>query len=298
MDPVEKSPIATRHLYLVLIVGVPGIGKSYLIGRLKSFIQSLPDHFVTVCTSDEIRSKTLSQYYADNNIRLDELSQQDIYKIEELNVPNTRAALMKDIQAKLEAASSSNAIHNVFILDKNHSSKTLIAHVEDTANALFGEQRIHRVVLVPDTFGSNADKICKPFDFDILLIGLIRSLCRKEHMTMKFGSVHSLLSFVGCLQGQIKEPFSDRFPEERFSQAPVHYYDSEVLRKGKAEPENRKAYDELHDLICEVTAKQRTVAESADRIVELVTKLKPLSEFPVINQDVLKELYENIHSSK
>lgn len=232
------SPIATRFLYLVLTVGVPGIGKSYYIKRLKDFILTLPDHSVNVSTSDEVRSNILAKYYADNNIKLEELTQEEIYKIEDLMSPTTKAALMVDIKDKLEAAFNSQAIHNVFILDKNHSPTNLIKHVEDVANSFFGNQRIHHVVLIPETFGCNADKLCKPFNFDILLIGLIRSLLRKEHMTMKFGSVHSLLSFIGCLQSQIKEPFEQRFPSEIFSQVALHYYDLDVMRQGKRNPKS------------------------------------------------------------
>src|SRR5688500_11790748 len=123
MEPpknVYSPTMDTRHLYLVLTVGGPGLAKSYLIGNVKRRLQTLPDHSVNVCISDEVRSKTLAQYYIDNNIKLEDLTQEEIYKIEEINVPNTRAALMVDIQQKLEAAKDSHAVHNFFILDKNH----------------------------------------------------------------------------------------------------------------------------------------------------------------------------------
>jgi hypothetical protein len=294
----EQSSLFIRHLYLVLAVGVPGIGKSYLIGNFKKFIQTLPDHSINVCTSDEVRSKTLAQYYLDNNIKLEDLSQEEIYKIEDINVPNTRAALMVDIQQKLEEANQSRAVHNVFILDKNHSSKTLISFVEEVAFTLFGEVSIHHVVLVPDTFGCDADKLCYPFNFDTLLVGLIRSLLRKSHLTMKHGTVHSLLSFIGCLQGQIKEPFSDRFPEDRYTQVPVHYYDAQKLKEGLQDPKMKAMYDELHELIWDMTTKKKTVTEGAPRTVELVKGLESLNSFPPSTEYTLKEIYSKVLESK
>ena len=300
MDQQKKDqfPSGTRHLYLIFAVGVPGIGKSYLITKFKDFCLGIPDNSVNVCISDEVRSKTLAQYYLDNGIKVQELSQEEIYKIEEINVSNTRNALMEDIKSKIEAGYKSQATHNFFIIDKNNSSKTLIKYIEEVSEPLFEGQRIHRAVLVPDSFNNKEQNLCHPFNFDIMLIGLIRSLLRKEHMTMKFGSVHSLLSFIGCVQGQIKEPFESRFPEERFSMVTLSYYNPQVMDEGKHDPKHRQEYQELESIITDLSHGKTTVTEQAPKVVELVTKLNSLNSFANLSEDVYKDIYLRVLESK
>jgi len=288
-----------RHLYLVYAIGVPGIGKSYVINKLKDYCLSLPDTSIRICTSDMARSTTLDEYYKTNNIQIDKLTQEEIYAIEVLNGPKTRAALKADIDVKIKELSESDAVHNIFVLDKNHSNQEVIDTVNQATENHFQGSAIHYSVLTPENFGSTeGEQLYYPFNFDILLIGLIRNLCRKDHLTMKYGPIHSLLSFIGSLQKQVKDPIEGRFPQAKTSYIPVHYYNFESMDAGKADSSKKIVYEELHKLIDDLVEDKRKIPDSADDVVKLVKQLASLSDFATIDDDYVRDLHEKILESK
>lgn len=288
-----------RHLYLVYSVGVPGIGKSFVIHKLKDYSQSLPDVAVRVCTSDLARSTTLDVYYKANNINLEDLTQEDIYQIEVLNGPVTRAAILADIQVKIKELWESGAQHNIFIMDKNHSANDVISTVNEASDLHFKDCPIHRCVLTPEIFESRPEEQkYYPFNFDILLIGLIRNLLRKEHMTMKYGPIHSLLSFIGSLQKQVKDSLQARFPLSTNTYIPVHYYGSEAVEAGKHDPIKLAVYDQLQVLVDDLVNEKKTISSSADEVVKLVDQLASMSQYAAIDEDYVRDLHKRITESK
>lgn len=295
---MEDDGKTTRHVYLVYSVGLPGIGKSYLFGKLKDYCLTLPDNAIRICVADVSRSKVLDEHYASHHINIDELSQEAIYKIEALNGPQIKAELNRDVFAKMKELRDSQAVHNIFVIDKNHSPQSLIDTIEEAVNHNFGNPVIHRCILIPESFGSvEGEELYYPFNFNILLISLIRSLWRKDHLTMKFGPVHSLLSFIGSIKAQIKDSFEERYPKDKYSYIPIHYYNIEVIEEGLKDPENMKKFTELHKIIDELIQGKKEVPESTEQVVNLVKPLKPLNSFAKIDEDYVKEVYEKILAS-
>ena len=82
MTTMDSEP---STLILVFTVGNPGLGKSYLLKKVTDYILTMDDTAVSVCTSDEARSKVLAVAYKVNNIDVSKLTQQEIYKIESDN---------------------------------------------------------------------------------------------------------------------------------------------------------------------------------------------------------------------
>lgn len=261
---------SNQQLYILFTVGVPGLGKSYLVGKLVAYLESLPDHAASICTSDEVRSKVLADYYQANSIDLNKLSQEDIYKIETERANEIRSRLFEAIDAKLGALLKTGKKNCVFILDKNYCSNQLVSYVDESAQKVFPGWNIHHGVFVPETFKEGDDRFVYPFNMDTILIGLERSLTRKQHLTMKYGSVHSLLSFISCLQSQLKDSFDQKFPPQAYKRVLVDYYDREVLAKGRKEEKYKEDLGKLEQIVRDLVGKKREIPEACDELVEVI----------------------------
>jgi hypothetical protein len=248
--------------------------------------------------ADVSRSKTLDAYYLNNKINVDELTQEEIYKIEELNGKDVKQELQRDVFSKVKELKETEAVHNIFVMDKNYSPQHLIDTVEDAVNQNFTNPIVHHCVLMPESFGSSTGAdFYFPFNFNILLISLIRSLWRKDHLTMKFGPIHSLFSFIGSIQAQKKDSFEERYPKERYTLIPIHYYRNETIVEGLKDPENQKLYSELHTLINELVEKKKSIPASADDVTRLVKPLIPLNTFVEFDDEYMKCLFDKIITS-
>lgn len=282
------------NVYLLFTVGVPGLGKSYLVNSLVQYLNKIPDHFANICTSDEVRSKVLADYYSAHNVDVSKLSQEEIYKIESDNALETRAKLFEQVKEHLGSLHASGKSNCFFIMDKNFCSNQLIQLAQEQAKQVFTGWNLHHGVFVPDIFAEDDDRSFYPFKLETILIGLERSLTRKVHLTMKYGPVHSLLSFTSCLQSQLKDAFDEKFPPTVYKRIQVHYYSQEIVEKGKANPVLQPLIEKLREIVNDLVSKKRLVPEACDELVHIVEQLEPMNAFETPGESGLTQLVDRI----
>src|SRR3990167_91140 len=188
---------STNTLHLIFTLGVPGIGKSSLINTRRRASQAIPQMAVEVLTADEVRSSILAQEYQSRGLLVENLSQEEIFRIE-----------------------------------VEYANKIKIA-VNEEASKHFGGYNIERTLMVPDLLASDVSpqRIVGPFSLETILVSLVRGLNRKNHITMNHGSTHVLMSYTGCLGSQIGEPLQAKFPPEQYRYLEVDYYSKDVARE-------------------------------------------------------------------
>jgi hypothetical protein len=292
MEPTQ--PAASKNFYIVFTVGIPGLGKSYAISHFVAHCEKYPNHSLRICVSDDIRSKTLAKHYADNNIELEKLSQKEIYDIEVQVQSITRDALYRRIREEFQEMFDAHTTQNFFILDKNHCNKQLIAYVNELAEEFFKGFNIHRGIFVPEIFAQGDDQSLYPFKFDTLLIGLCRSLHRKQHLTMKFGATHSLLSFITCLKSQLRDHFDEKFPPELYIRLPIQYYGKQPVEDVKAKEDLKAHYTTLRALIDDMIAGKKSIEESVQGVVDAVELLIAANTFEKFGVPEIEKLYQSI----
>lgn len=291
------NKVSNGNLYVLFTVGIPGLGKSYLVGKLVEYLDKLPDHAGTICTSDEVRSKVLADYYVAHQIDVAKLSQEEIYKIETDSAADIRSGLFDRVKEQFGKLLSSGKKNCFFIMDKNFCSNQLIQYVDEQAKLLFPDWTLHHGVFVPETFTEGDDRSLYPFKLDTILIGLERSLTRKVHLTMKYGSVHSLLSFISCLQSQLKDPFDAKFPPSIYKRIPVDYYGLEAVAKGKENPEFQPKLKQLKQIVADLVSKVRPIPEACDELVEVIRVLEPMNTFANLGESELSALANRVKKS-
>lgn len=139
MTTLDTEP---SNIILLFTVGNPGMGKSYLIKKITHYLEKLDNTAVSVCTSDEARSKVLAVVYKVNSIDVSKLTQEEIYKIESDNSLSVRMELFAECEAKLQALAETGKRTCVFILDKNHVSPMLVDKVNEVAKNTFAKGHI------------------------------------------------------------------------------------------------------------------------------------------------------------
>lgn len=270
-------------LYLVFTVGVPGLGKSSLINKLRSQTQKLPLALET-CVSDEVRSGVLAKEYAERKVSPASLSQEEIFKVEIESGPRIKEELNNQIIAKLNNLKNSGSQICLFVLDKNHCAANLVAFVKEQAEQIFQGVRIAKRVILP-TLEMDANKTFGPFHFDTIAVGLVRSLGRKGHITMNHGSLHSLLSFVTCLQNHMADNFDAKFPPEEFGRVEGNYFVREKAEEVKNQASLKDQYDRLKQIVELLGKKQAPLAEHADFLCAAASMLAPMSVFPPMEEE-------------
>lgn len=256
------------------------------------------DTAVSVCTSDEARSKVLALAYKVNNVDVSKLTQEEIYKIESDNGISVRMELFAECEAKIQALADTGKKTCVFVLDKNHVSPMLVDKVNEVANNCFANGHIKRSILVPEDVESFNKSRIYPFKRETLMICLERSLYRKEHLTMKYGVVHSLLSFVSCLRSQIKEDFDAKFPTQKYTRIVAPYYDRDVVQQVGSDKKYQDALVSLEELILELVDNKKTVSEACPEVMHLVEILAPLNKFANLDDKAVSSLGNAILAAK
>ena len=283
-----------RRLYLIFTLGVPGLGKSSLINKLKSLIRETPEASIEACVSDEVRSGYLAKEYDSRGLNLSEMSQEDIFRIEVECGPKIKDELNKQIKLKIQRLKDSQAKNCFFVLDKNHSSQTLITYITEEAEQIFEGMSIQKRVLVPDHFNPGEELEFGPFSFETLAIGLIRSVNRQEHLTMKYGQVHSLLSFIGCLQNHVGDNFNSKFPEDQFKRVKVDYYNTDKVEQFKTKSTQDSTFPRLSQLISALVHKTSTVKDSSEAVIASIKQIAPMNEFIDFNDEYTNRIIHQL----
>lgn len=284
-----------RRFYIGFTVGVPGLGKSFMIKKLKDVVAISSNHTMEVSVSDQARSGHLAKYYQEHKIDLNKLTHDEIFKIEVDQGPAIKQALLDDIVTRLKTLRDGHQKHNFFVIDKNLSAQSLITFVEEQVSKILSGFKVQYFIVIPNQPELAGDRSFYPFHIDTVLVGLYRSLNRKEHVTMKFGPVHSLLSFTSCLEGQIKDNFDQKFPEGKYQRLYVRYY---LKDKSSSAKESSKditaACTKLRELLLDIINKKTTCEKAAAEIVNLVQVIEPMNIFGDFGQEAFEKFLEHV----
>lgn len=277
-SPKSQVP-SSIQLYLIITVGVPGLGKSSLINSMRFALDAIDGTSVEVCVSDEVRSALLAREYTNRNMDLQTTTQEEIFKVEVECGPQVKSKLNSTITMKLMSLRNSGAKNCFFILDKNHCSGELVQFINKESEVIFKDCKIQRQLLMPNGFVSGQRDYFGPFVFDTIIIALIRSLHRKEHLTMKYGPLHSLLSFFTCLRSHASDDFEAKFPSSKFQHVIVDYYDAISAEKFKSKTSSQETVIKLKTLVMAVVDNSITIEHAAEFVPQLVDQLVPMSTF-------------------
>lgn len=292
-----QSSEGEHHLYLVFTTGVPGLGKTYLLDRLLAYINAQPKHLAISCSSDLVRSTVLAEHYKSEGIDITKLSEEAIYKIEADSSKQISSRLYDTLVDLLKKLKESNNERVFFFLDKNFCSKDLVKYINDQVEVIFKGWEVHRRVIVPEDFKEGEDRHYYPLKPSTLLICLERSLKRKEHLTMKYGNIHSLYSFISCLQSQIKDPFDGKFPPSVYQRVVVDYYDRDIFNIGLQNNENRVTFDKFNGQVADLVDKKVDIPAGVDGLVDTLRSLESLNAYHKIEQKELAGLMDKIQAS-
>lgn len=176
----------------------------------------------------------------------------------------------------------------------NHSASNLISYIKEEAEKVFEGSNILGRLLVPDKFAPGEESTFGPFRFETLAIGLIRSVNRQGHLTMKHGQVHSLLSFIGCVQNHLSDDFSSKFPVEEYKRVRVDYYNFEKIEALAKDTDSESSYHKLEKLLRSLVNKSSSVKDAAEAVITNVKQIASANEFvdfnDVYGQRVIQQL--------
>lgn len=293
MDNVVKTP-NERQLHVVFTLGVPGLGKSFLINKLKAACRSIIGLAHEVCVSDDVRSGVLAVEYANRKLDVDSLPQEQIYKIESECGPQIKEAFNQEIEAKLKKLKESGCAINLFVIDKNFCTKVLVDYVDAQAKKWFPDAKIYKAIIVPDDPEDKSSYMIGPLSFDTLTIGLIRSLTRHNHITMNHGSTHVLLSYFGCLVNQATDDFQAKFPQTEFRRVKANYYDEQVVTKFRESNSNQAQYERLRQVVNDLAHKKAQVSDHQGFITSVIQELIPMNAFPTFTDKDAQAFLQNL----
>ena len=283
-----------RHIYLVFLIGVPGLGKTSLINKLKETCQESSRLCLEITRSDEVRSAIVAQEYSARGLDVHSLTQEQIFQVEVESGPRIKEELNKDICSKLNKLQEDQADRKIFVLDKNYCTKALINYIEERTNDILSDCQVHKMVIIPQTFGDSNKVMIGPFDFDTLVIGLIRSLTRQNHITMNHGEIHTLLSFFSCLQSQASDSFEEKFPQEQFTRVQVPYYHEYSVKNFKASGNHSDQFDRLRQVVTEIALKKAQVKDHVMFICSTINQLKQMNSFVDYDEASVNSVLSNI----
>lgn len=276
------------------MIGVPGLGKTSLINKMKESCQASKRCGIEISRSDEVRSAVLAAEYATRGLVVDNLTQEEIFQVEVDCGPKTKKELNKDIVRKLTLLHDAPVDRKIFVLDKNYCSKALVDYIEDQTKEILSDCLVHRCVVVPQNFGESGKNSIGPFDFDTLVIGLIRSLTRQNHITMNHGDTHTLLSFMSCLQSQVGDVFEDKFPKSRFPTVTVPFYQNQTVTNFKATGNLSDQYERLKQVISEIANKKAQVTDHVQFICSTINQLRQMNSFVSLDEANVQSVISNI----
>lgn len=277
---------STKTLHLIFTLGVPGIGKSSLINTLRRASQAIPKMAVEVLTADEVRSAILAQEYQARSLQVENLSQEEIFKIEVESAGKIKTAFNEEVSNRLQKLSKVGSTLSLFFLDKNYCSAALVNHVNDEASKFFTGYNIERTLMVPDKTKSEDTENLKfgPFRFQTILVGLVRAINRKNHITMHYGNKHALLSFIGSLTSQVADSPSNRFPQPAYKWLEVDYYDKSLLVPDTIE--GNLSISSLKELLMSLVTKKKELCEEIfSQLVAVSAKLSHIAGFHEITDE-------------
>lgn len=130
------------------------------------------------------------------------------------------------------------------------------------------------------------------------MICLERSLNRKEHLTMKHGPVHSLLSFINCLRTQLKDVFDSKFPQNKYMRVLVPYFDRQVVEQGVKDPKMAEALGQLEGLIKDMVDGKRVISEACSDVLKCIETLRPLNVFAKLDDTTVSGICQSILAVK
>lgn len=291
------STKSQRQVYLVFMVGIPGLGKTSLINKLKDSCKSSSRCGLEITRSDDVRSGVLAQEYASRGLDVTQLSEEDIYRIEVECGPKIKEELNKDICLKLEKLQDAPVDRKIFILDKNYCAKNLVQYIEEMASKILPECQVHKAVIVPQNFEAEEKNSIGPFDFDTIVIGLIRSLTRQNHITMNHGNLHTLLSYMSCLQSQYNDPIGEKFPKDQFPRIEVPFYMNHSVSNFKAAGHLMDQYERLRQVVTELASKKATIKDHVQFICSTINQLKQMNSFVDYDESTIQGLVNTILTS-
>src|SRR3990167_3456820 len=276
---------STNTLHLIFTLGVPGIGKSSLINTLRRASQAIPQMAVEVLTADEVRSSILAQEYQSRGLLVENLSQEEIFRIEVESANKIKIAFNEEVSSRLQKLALVGSPLSLFFLDKNYCSASLVNHVNEEASKHFGGYNIERTLMVPDSAKPEDTENLRfgPFRLQTILVGLVRILNRKNHITMHYGNKHSLLSFIGSLVSQVSDVPVQRFPPNKYRWLEMDYYDKSVQIPEVIE--GQMSTNDLKVLLMNMVTKQTELDEEKySKLVAVSQKLSYISGFQEVTE--------------
>jgi len=246
---------------------------------------------VEVLTADEVRSSILAQEYQSRGLLVENLSQEEIFRIEVESANKIKIAFNEEVSSRLQKLALVGSPLSLFFLDKNYCSASLVNHVNEEASKHFGGYNIERTLMVPDLLASDVSpqRIVGPFSLETILVSLVRGLNRKNHITMNHGSTHVLMSYTGCLGSQIGEPLQAKFPPEQYRYLEVDYYSKDVAREFLSKFPKQDQLDRLRNVLIDVASKKTHLKEVEAYICAITSELVPMSTFKNLTEENAKE---------
>lgn len=284
-----------HQVYLIYTLGIPGLGKSSLVNKLREFCQLCPQISIEVCVSDEVRSKVLACEYAARSLDVKTVSQDDVFRVELESGQKIKEELNRLIAAKLTLLrQKTNTKLKLLVIDKNHCSKALINYVSDQANAVFPDVSVGTALLQPQGLENEEEPTLGPLSFSNLIIGLIRSLNRSEHPTMKHGPVHSMLSYVTCLKNHCADQLEEKFPIKSVKRIHVRYFKLDKASQFLMDPVNLEQFNDLRKILTEIVENKAEIAAKIESVLSGVHFCKSMSEFIDHNEDEMLQVVKKI----
>lgn len=283
-----------EYLYIVYTVGVPGLGKSSLVNKLRDYCETIGGVSVEVCVSDEVRSKVLAQEYSRRSLDMDNLTQDDVFRVEVDSGPKIKEEYNRFIANRLQVLKSEDSMIKILIIDKNYSTQSLISFVSGQAELIFPNTPISTAVLLPKNFESLDDSKLGPFRFPTLMIALMRSLGRQGHLTMKYGPVHSMLSYITCLQSHCSDEFDQKFPLQTVKRVPVRYYELEKASAFHLDHSNKEAIQRLRNTLVDLVDKKAEIKDHVENVLKDVQTIMPMNAFVTYDELELRGILKGI----
>lgn len=286
---------ASHQIFLIYTVGIPGLGKSSLVNKLRDFCLACPQTSIEVCVSDEVRSKVLANEYAARSLDVNTVSQDEVFRVELESGPTIKEEFNRLIAAKLNMLRlQTNTKLKLLVIDKNYCSKELVNYVSNQAKTIFPDASVGSALLLPQALENEEESNLGPLKFSTMIIGLVRSLNRSEHPTMKYGPVHSMLSFVTCLKNHCADLLEEKFPVKSVKRIHVRYFKLEKASEFLQNPVNAEQFKRLKEILTDIVENKAQIAAKIECVLNGVHFCKSMSEFIDYGEEEMLQVMKNI----
>lgn len=293
METVLQS--VNHQVYLVYTLGIPGLGKSSLVNKLREFCLACPQISIEVCVSDEVRSKVLASEYAARSLDVKTISQDEVFRVELESGQKIKEEFNRLIAVKLGLLRQrTDSKLKLLVIDKNHCAKALIKYVSDQANVIFPDASVGTALLQPQGLENEEEPTLGPLHFSNMIIGLIRSLNRSEHPTMKHGPLHSMLSFFTCLKNHCADQLEEKFPIKSVKRIHIRYFNLGKASEFLMNPVNLEHFNGLKKILTEIVENKAEVAAKIESVLSGVHFCKSMNEFIDYNDDEMLQVVKQI----